>query len=210
MSEKTVSLFTFNQLDNVKAIEKARNWYKENIIATDDTKEEEIISMIKSKIKELGYDVEDIWYSLTHCQGDGVVFYGKITYETDFLSIISRLLDEDKVQLIKQSFYDCSMSINIYPKSYGNKCSNWEAMEVSCQFDESHVKREYGTAQAEELNQAFDQLEDKIKEEIRTISNHLEREGYEIIESYYADSYVDDQLENNDIYYFLEDGTPIL
>ena len=211
MSEKTVALHTFNELTNVKAIEKARNWYKENIIAYDKTKEEQVKYMIINKIETLGYyNLEDIRFSLTYCQGDGVAFYGKITYEPYFTSIISRLLDEDKVRLIVEDFYECSMSINVYPNSHGNRYSNWETMEVDCQFDESYIKSVYGIEKAEKFNKIFDELEDKIKEEIRKVSKHLEREGYEIIESYYADSYVDQQLENNDVYYFLEDGTPIL
>lgn len=207
MSEKTVSLFTFNELVNVKAIEKARNWYKENVIAYSDQKSDELNEMIRNKLSSVGYDeLDDINWSLTHCQGDGVAFYGTIQ---TILPIAKRLIYPNDYDMIEDIIDECMIEIRVYRNSFGHRYSHHGTMEVEVNYDDSYITQAYGIDKSVEFKRIFDDLGERVKEELAKISKHIEREGYEIVESYYADSYVDEQL-NNSTYYFLEDGTQIL
>jgi len=67
------SVYTFDNLDE-EAKEKARDWYKEG----NDYPflNESITEYTQESIRSLGYSIEDFeaFYSLSHCQGDGVAF----------------------------------------------------------------------------------------------------------------------------------------
>ena len=73
MKKYTVDIYNYTEL-NDKAKEKAREWYKEGDelpFLPEDIKEHAIELLKENKI-EVSEDIK-VYYSLSHCQGDGVM-----------------------------------------------------------------------------------------------------------------------------------------
>lgn len=75
---KEYNLYTFDELDQ-EAKDKARNKFNEHNdypFLAENLREE-----IENELETQGYKIEDIklYYSLSYCQGDGLMFEGKLT-----------------------------------------------------------------------------------------------------------------------------------
>lgn len=73
MQTKTIELYEYDEL-SPEAQEKAREWYNES--SNCENLEYDIKEELKSILDDenISYDVLKVYYSLTHCQGDGAMF----------------------------------------------------------------------------------------------------------------------------------------
>ena len=170
---KTITLVTFDELDD-KAKEKARDWWQRD---DDFSFESEYITEdFKQQLKELGYPTDDIQWSLSHCQGDGVAFHGF----ADEGAVLKRLcMDQDpRIQAIDIG----DIGIEIQDIMIGNYY-HYNTMRVVVHgVEDEELEREIETA---------------VLEEVREVSRDLENKGYESVDYYASDEYIDDHLINN-------------
>lgn len=82
------TVYTFDQLSE-DAKEKARDWFREG--NDDPMMQSHMINLLKEELEERGikYDVDsiDVFYSLSYCQGDGLMFEGLIDWRGRTLKI---------------------------------------------------------------------------------------------------------------------------
>lgn len=88
MKTKTIALYEYHEL-SPEAKEKAlANWNETN---DNPLLQSHMINVLKEKLDERGikYDTDsiDVRYSLSHCQGDGFMFIGNLTWKKYDISI---------------------------------------------------------------------------------------------------------------------------
>lgn len=155
-----------------------------------DVEADEIEERFKEKLKEYGLPTDDIQFSLSWSQGDGVAFYGNI----DLHQLITETgMESEYTSLI--NYYELSATIT--RNSFGTHYSHWNTMDVYMERG-----REYVTTLSQEQGK---ELWDHIKDTVVKVSKELEREGYEMIEANQKEEYVVECAEANEML-FREDG----
>lgn len=187
-----------------KVIEKHR--YDFNDIVNFDIKDEFV-----QRLEEKGYPTDDIRYSLNHCQGDGMAFYGEIDLE-EFIQIrheeLEKSLSKHDLRRIKYIAKE-GLTIDIRKNQYFHLYDHYNTMivEVNGYVDE-YMSYRAKERDIEEMTNSVYELEEFIKYDVKDISGELESIGYDIAESYENDEYIIEYLEENE-YYFTEDGIEI-
>jgi len=203
---KTVNLYRYEELPSEQAKEKARDWYRHHI-QPDATDWSCITKLFEEELADLGYPTEDVSWSLSYCQGDGMAFYGKlIDHKLD--TLISRVAKENKkmrhlwFKKIRKWFADCDFALIIERNHYGYRYSHYNTMSVWVDI------KSYGLNRAQEKNLELfaEWLESIIRADVKQVSKSLERLGYDEIERLSSDEEVEEALNSFD-YYFNEYGT---
>ncbi|WP_065232419.1 hypothetical protein [Gallibacterium anatis] len=160
-----------------------------------------LTNYFQKRLIEFGFPMDlNIEYSLSHCQGDGVAFYGDIRYE-DFLNLFKHIYpnEQRKYQMFKRLisaifgwealFYD---TISIVGNSFSWRYSHWNTMKLDapCADDllffcdknlqtEWYFPKQYVSRYKALWNDFIYDLQVYIQD----VSRQLETEGYRIIES---------------------------
>jgi hypothetical protein len=94
MRKLQITLLKFNELtDDAKEV--ARSWFRQNVL---DNMEwwDCTIDMFKTTVcPTLGIDVNDVFFSLAHCQGDGACFTGSYEYKVGSVKAIKEAFPVD-------------------------------------------------------------------------------------------------------------------
>ena len=160
-------------------------------------------------VGEAGYPTDDIQWSLSYCQGDGMAFYGNEHVDSKMLErlVMERWkpsvdgIDVTEVQrLVEISALEFSFSIT--PNSFGNSYAHFNTMEVEVDLRNYSVDTINDIA----LEMLRKSLEDFIDEDMRTLSKKLADQGYEVFDGYYEASEIADTLIANE-YEFTKDGS---
>lgn len=211
MRKEVVNLYKFEELSD-KAKQNAIKHYRESmdwqIIS------ESITEKFTEKLSAIGYPTDDLEWSLSYSQGDGVAFYG----EVDMDKVINRLehkgydLNYDLYRAINNK--GLTITARIYRNSFGYHYSHYNTMEVEVDGDSIEVMVEYlyGDLDENEYIDKHDEIYDfllKLKgyihNDIKDVSKELEKEGYSDIEYYSSDEAIAEILIANE-YKFTEDG----
>jgi hypothetical protein len=144
-------------------------------------------------LKEWGYPSDDIRFSLSYCQGDGVAFYGRIS---DWDILLPRICP-DKPGL-SQIIEEWDVSISIAGKS--NHYHHHKSMMVVMEYDQGN---DYPVPI--EVVEALNKLTRCIEEDVCDRSKELERLGYLDIEHSMKEEVIKEAIEANQ-WRFLEDG----
>lgn len=212
MREETIKLYTFNEL-NPEAQAKAIERYRESMDWSIES--EDVTENFKYKLEELGLPTDDVEWSLSHCQGDGMAFYGYV----DMAKVARTLLADESLELYKLiEAENLSIVAKIYRNSFGHHYSHYNTMEVEMDGDSIDTMitylyesngEELTTEQwneKEEMLQTFlSDLEKLIVEYVKDVSIKLEREGYEHLDYVQTDEYIKEAIESNG-YEFTADG----
>ncbi|MCB5366963.1 MULTISPECIES: hypothetical protein [Bacillati] len=211
MRKEIVKVFSYEELSE-EAKKCARDWYR-SILDRDFSFESQMITEnFEIILEKKGYPTEDIEWSLSYCQGDGVAFYGSIQ---DIDKVAKRLLSEADYKLFNLIFNDHGLYIDceIFRNSYGYHYSHYNTMEIELDHEDidTIVYEVYGLEEHEEgyenkyidIENLLDTLEEAIKDDIKEVSKQLEKLGYKEIEYYYEA--VEEALITNE-YEFLENG----
>jgi hypothetical protein len=146
------------EIDELEGSAKEHALAKERELTRDDIVEV-LLEYFQEKVQEAGYPTEDIRYSLSNCQGDGVAFYsGKLF---DCTTVLKRL------ELIPQDYAGVTYYAQIINMNL--RCHHYNSMI----FEPSDCDGVYSWK---------DEWIEKVKEDIKSLSIDLEREGYSIIE----------------------------
>lgn len=177
-----VKVYAFDELSpkaKERAIEKARQHLNETWDG-DLLKES-----FKALLEERGLPTEKIYFSLSHCQGDGVGFYGDVDLET---------FSKWKNLSLPEGFSDAFHFIiekrdNHYDHEYTGY-ADWE---------------EWGIDRPEDWVGLADGVKLELQEAYRDTSRQLAREGYEELDYENSDEYIIEFIQGND-YEYEENG----
>lgn len=202
MTTKTINLFTFNELSD-SAKEKARNWWREG--SNDDTFWSEcVIDEAKEEGRNMGLDIDKVYFRGFWSQGDGACFEG--------------------------TWHACDVKAGETAKDWGDSPDTKEVRRIAAEFEETaknfpnasfsvkhrgHYSHEFctdfnvslgedednGSISQEEWSRAESDLIETARDYMRWIYKQLEKE-YEYQNS---DEVIDELLESNG-YTFREDG----
>lgn len=190
----TLKAYKYCELRLKKAKQKVIQWWREsewknggNPCIHDDIK-----MVFEEYLAERGLPTNKIHWSFGHCQGDGMAFYGDIDVQKymDFYKLRSWGPMED------------FLKINIY--DIDTHYCHWNTMRVEHEGEDDMQESEH--PQAFWMTHHVEKLLEHIRDEIKTVSRHLEARGYEIIESYESDEYIDEELKNQDHLLFTWQG----
>lgn len=206
-TEITVTTYQFDELTEA-AKDNARNWFKEMIDSTP-----EISEFFTYVLKTLNFPTDCIEYSLSCCQGDGMAFYGafdpiavltkSLTCENEFPDLALTQDQKDDVQKLLTKINEIGAEYfagKIVRNSYGFHYSHYNTMEIKIEcykdFSPDHEK------QIQEISLEAEKI---IETYVKTISKHLEKQGYDIIEDALSDESVDENIRINE-YAFTKNG----
>ena len=226
----------FSELSD-KAKNKAREWYKYGFGADDDSIVTDIRERFREMLIENGFDDMKFFWSLSYCQGDGVAFEGPVDLnhylavrdkrdeEMTKLDMADPRFDphklpiEDKADLVTRcpdlisvldnEEYACLficfgetdfVNIRDVRVKIAGRYYNESSMTVNVDIQSAETNDQ-------EVTNAANRLEEEISQHVKSLSIDMKREGYNIIEGYTEDKYVDDQCETG--YFFDEYGAMI-
>lgn len=193
MREITVKLFGINELSE-KSKNRAIHAFRQKGWNWDESDAELLSETFEEKISEMGYCSDNIAWSLSCCQGDGVCFAG----EVDIEKISERLLENKKISsdefseiktLIDEGFLTMELS-----KGRSYYCI------LNCNYDGEFLEENTY------LEPTLDLLIKLIQDDYSELEGELEKIGYDEIDYKNTDDYIIECMEAND-YEFLEDGT---
>ena len=203
MKKIGMNVYSINELEkDVKAKVIDRHRYDFSEFLNDDIQDE-----FKEILEAKGYPTDDIRYRLSNSQGDGMAFYGEIDTK-DFikkrLSELEECLDKHdlrRVKYVAKSGYELTieklMAFHIY--------DHYNTMIVRENYADDHVDYRAKKNDIEKIENSIFELAEFIRNDMRDVSRELEKLGYDIIDRYTNDEYVEECIIGCDMY-FTEDG----
>jgi hypothetical protein len=187
MKKVLITTFTFEELsDEVKA--SVREKYYEFLSEIGDITEQ-VNDFYTYRLQEMNYPVDDIRWSLSYCQGDGMAFYGHL--DTDTLVKLRDRLMPGKGRSLPVTFFEEYIDMSI--TSSNNHYDHYNSMHVSLDIyhDISDNKQK-----------AMDEFTNLLAEDIISVSKKLEHEGYNFIEAMQEPEYLDELVIAQESMYF--------
>ncbi len=181
----TKEVFSFEELSSEakeKAISVERRLGFDSNFMTDV-----ILESFTEKLDEIGFPTDEIFFSLSNCQGDGVAFYGEIDIE-------KYLKDNIKYKRILE--LKDEITFNIARNSWSNHYSHYNTMTLEIDYNDIENKTDIELIQ---------ELEIQLQEFIKDKSKELEKIGYDIIEDIESDEAIIETIQANE-YEFYSDG----
>lgn len=198
---KTINLYQFGELSldaQKRALEEYRNLRNQNWDESDNEQVEEAIRTVA--LEKYGVDPKLVMFSLGHCQGDGVAFYGRLNMDK---------LCKKHPSLI-ELVNECSVEGPIHIESDGanGRYHHWNSMSVFV-VDENNQSLGTWEGLTEEarlkLQNAAEKLESAVKEILQAASRECESVGYEVMEDMLSEENLRDEMEANEVW-FLASG----
>ena len=158
-------------------------------------------------LEQKGYPTNDIRYSLSYCQGDGVAFYGDIDLENFIEKRYSELEENLSKHDLRRIRYIAKqgLTIDIRKSSYFHNCDHYNTMIVEVVECVENYMYEYAKqSDIEEMISSVYELEKFISDDVKLLSRELESIGYDIIETYTSDDYIVEGFELSEVYFTKE------
>lgn len=230
----TIKAYKFSELSD-KAKETARDWYRSIDNDQSDNLEEMFLNDLSDWIGLCKHDGRcnngkrgtglAVYFSLGHCQGDGVAFSGPIDFayllqtqaalEAQIVGLRAKgddyadkavkvLLDADTRRLIARLIDE---GIDFSGKVvHEGRYSHWNSMSVELSVDGyGDAENDADDARRKAIDADVDAVESAIAEWAKDVSRFLERMGYDDIDYRHSPAYVDEQIKENG-YLFTEYG----
>ncbi|MDW0418660.1 hypothetical protein P2E27_08715 [Mannheimia haemolytica] len=141
----------------------------------------------------------NIEYSLSHCQGDGVAFYGRLNTET-LINLFNKLNPQKRTQKMFSNLLNhieswephYGVDFEIIRNSFGYRYSHCNTMELSVRtaddlafFYDRDARKEwyFPTSKVEKYKALWDGFIQDLGQYIKDTSCALESNGYQIIEA---------------------------
>lgn len=194
MREKTIMVYQYDEL-TVSAKENARKWFAESLNEEFSYETECISENMQTTLENKGYEGLDLHWSLSHCQGDGVAFYGRL-FTTDLVKLAERLLSDKDYQRLKLVGTLADFEIEIYDTN--NRYHHHNSMKVF--LDDVQSLEDFP-----KIWELLQKLERAIAEDVREVSKELEEQGYAEIEYYFSKESIEENIRANE-YEFDVDG----
>lgn len=201
----SLTLYHYHELEPA-AKQKAKDWW---IGCWDDSDNDQVTELFRQELEEAGYPTDDINWSLSYCQGDGMAFYTNSKDGGNLRRVWLRRISrgwsrEDRRTLYRllqaYDFTDC-VWMKITRTSYGHRYSHYNTMVVDIEHEGFA-----GTPDDWDLLTSFkDKLTEDIQADVRSMSQSLALKGYKEIEHMQSEESVASAMEANN-YTFTKDG----
>jgi len=181
-----IVVYTYDEL-NEEAKTKARDSWRDTMGGEDPDLNDRISEDFRECLKELGLPEDDVRWSLSWRQGDGVAFSGTVDLEK--YAIVHKLRGWGPVE----EFFNVTIANR-------GRYFHHRSMEVELEeFDNNeHLQAFWTTRFGEELVQ-------HIKDKIQEVSKELEKSGYDQIEYHDSTENIEEEIKSNE-WTFMEDG----
>ncbi|AGI35132.2 hypothetical protein ABCW44_07320 [Mannheimia haemolytica] len=144
-------------------------------------------------------DTLNIEYSLNHCQGDGVAFYGRLGTD-DLIQLFNHLNPQKRKQKMFANLlthieswetHD-DIGFEIIRNRFGYRYSHWNTMELYAKtadqlvfFNDSDARRNwyFPTSKVYKYKGLWDEFIQDLEQYIKGTSRELETNGYQIIDA---------------------------
>lgn len=198
-----VELFKFEELSE-DAKERARERYRRHLDDDFSFEADCITDSFMETVEEHGYYHRAIQCSLSCSQGDGVNFPGDVDLDV----VLPRVLTEKEL-----SRYKLIVKAGMYFREFkvrDNRRYTYYA-GIDYEIDDNCEKGHWGYDKncvyhdCKRVYAFMEKVAEKVIRDAEKLAHKLERKGYDSIDYYYSDEYVDDSLIGND-YDFTEDG----
>lgn len=204
MRTETIEIYTFQELSN-EAKEKARKWFR-NGMHQDFFIESEMISESMVELaKDRGFSFNGkraVSWQLSYCQGDYVGLHDAELSKEKMHEIVLAKLNEDEKEMFE--FLIDNKYLYLHGKTdyhhYYHQQFNVEVEAVD--YPENELTEAIMDAFIERIEEV---TEKAFKGYVEDFCYELKRGGYEEIDYYDSDEYVDENIINND-YEFTKDG----
>lgn len=130
----------------------------------------------RRELEDLGYPTGDIRYSLGHCQGDGMAFYGRVG---DPAGLAGRLLNGEEKEAAVSAVEMVDGCLEIHPNQFGARYSHHRTMRVDLVSSSTHLFDDL----TQQESSALDSLVAAVKEDVALTSQRLEEAGYAIADA---------------------------
>ncbi|QFP93428.1 UNVERIFIED_ORG: hypothetical protein Xoosp15_163 [Xanthomonas phage Xoo-sp15] len=195
MREETVKFYKYDEL-SVDAKENAVKWFHETLNHEFTYENEQISETLETALENKGYKGFDLNWSLNHCQGDGVAFYGTL-FTTELVKLSERLLSDKDYKRLKAIAKGEDFSIEI------NRCNyhynHYNTMETY--LNDEHVFGDYP-----KVWELLQKLESAVSDDIKEVSRELEKIGYSEIDYRFTKEYAEQEIENCEYEFTIEGG----
>jgi hypothetical protein len=198
---KTINVYSFAELcDDAK--KKAINSYRTKYGFDEFELEDYMDSVFAGKVETLSSEFH-YNYSLNHCQGDGVCFYGDVV--GDDLYALAKLVyldlvPDDVTKAISNGIID-KVSFDKTDTHYCHKYT----VEITV-----HYPLDFADELSDDDFNAMINFQKAITIWYRKTCDDLERLGYYTIDMLQSDEFIADTLKDDDVEYYLADGTRVL
>lgn len=132
-----------------------------------------ITDYFREELSNLSYPTNDIRYSLSYSQGDGMAFYGSID-ESDAISLAKRLLKGHERAAAVRAI-EKGVEVSIVPNGHALHYAHFNTMNVVVDIADEDELTAYELASIGAFESALD-------EDVISTSKLLESEGYELID----------------------------
>jgi hypothetical protein len=188
-----VKVYKFEEL-NDKAKEVAREWMRD-ADAQDSFQSEAITDSFTYWLDEEKLPSDDIRWSLSCCQGDGVAFYGTVDLE-EYLT--KNKLRTKYRSLIKYN-KDYGIKVEIEKSQSFHRYDHWNTMRIEVN------QEDFNHDPTPQMYSLMGDLEKHLRDKCIAMSSHLETKGYEQLDYNRSDEVVDESINANE-YDFEECG----
>lgn len=220
----TIDVFKFSEL-TPQAKKIARDWYIDKSECDNDNIRTDLKEAMRDILCKAGFTEMQIGYNLNYCQGDGVAFFGKIDLNEYLaardgrdLNMINVSMCDPKFDPYKLSIVDKIRLTNKHPElgeilkrekckvlftPLGDQCVNYEIRHIGRYYHKNSMEVEADTRLVG-ADSLIGDIHQEITAKIKDLSYEMEKKGYEIIDWYHSDEYVDEQCEQ--VALFNDDG----
>jgi hypothetical protein len=204
MRTETVEIYTFQELSE-DAKEKARKWFKNGMHQDFHIKADMISESMVELAKERGFEFDGkraVSWQLSYCQGDYVGLHDAELSKEKMHYIVAEQLNDDEKELFK--FLTENRYVRIYGKTnhhhYYHQQFNVEVEAVD--YPENELTEAIMDSFIDKLEEV---AEKAFKGYVEDFCYELKRGGYEEMDYYDSDEYVDENIINNE-YEFTKEG----
>lgn len=182
-STKTVTVYKFEELSPTVQKKLIEKWQRD---AHEFFEASTLTDSFKQSLEEVGLPSDDVNWSLSYSQGDGVGFYGNFS--------IGEYLKKNKLTAKFKGLKPLidGMDINASLGRRSHHYNHWNNMTVDLEV-QGDV-----TPEQEKL---LKQLDEHIQEHVKAFSKQLEKEGYQEIEYQTSEEQARESLTNDDLDY---------
>lgn len=199
MKQVVPNLYTINELSEAARC-KALEWYRLNRATDFDC--ELVHEEFQEILAEKGYPTDRLYWSLSHCQGDGVAFYGVIQDPVQvmqrvcpelygLLYVYLSMADGEPSDAIYNDFLFEIVRTGSYHYNHYNTMGVWLTT-----YDDNFP---------DEVSELLKRITAAIEEDVKETSRYLEKLGYDELEYLESDENLLEELRNND-FLFTVDG----
>lgn len=156
----------------------------------------------KTQLAEYGFEETEVYWSLGHCQGDGVAFYGRVDEES--------LKEKDgKAKRLIAALHTAGDDLFIEITGANGHYHHWNSMTIEIEFENEIDDKDLPARMKIARPALRESLESYLAERVKEISRELETSGYAEIEYAHDEDAIREELFERE-HLYEKDGTRVM